>query len=178
MLEEKKLMLPAAEDPRAMHIAGDVIGRQLQDIAMLTRESANRLGRAMGINQTDLALMEQLISDGPLSPNELAARLSVTTAGVTLVIDRMVRAGHVLRERQQDDKRRVLVHPKQASVAQTYRHIAPMLNGLEAVLNALSASERTTIERFLGQVVAVYQTTLPLVDDAPPGAATTHQEDQ
>lgn len=151
----------AADDPRGMHIAGDVIGRQLQDIAILTRETAQQLGTAMGINQTDLALMEQLITHGPLSPNELAARLAVTTAGVTLVIDRLERAGHVTRVRQQDDKRRVLVHPVPASVAQTYTHIAPMLNGLDAVLSGLSASERTTIEHFLQQVIAVYQTTLP-----------------
>lgn len=151
----------AAEDPRGMHIAGDVIGRQLQDIAILTRETAMHLSTAMGINQTDLALMEQLITHGPLSPNELASRLSVTTAGVTLVIDRLERAGHVTRVRQQDDKRRVLVHPVQASVAQTYRHIAPMLNGLDAVLGGLSADERTTIEHFLQQVITVYQTTLP-----------------
>ncbi|APA68471.1 MarR family transcriptional regulator [Janthinobacterium sp. 1_2014MBL_MicDiv] len=144
-----------------MHIAGDVIGRQLQDIAILTRETAQRLSTALGINQTDMALMEQLISNGPLAPNELAARLAVTTAGVTLVIDRLERAGHVTRERQQDDKRRVLVHPVQASVAQTYRHIAPMLDGLDAVLSALSAGERTTIEHFLQQVITVYQTTLP-----------------
>jgi DNA-binding MarR family transcriptional regulator len=149
-----------AEDPRAMHIAGDAIGRQLQEIAILTREAAEHLGAALGINQTDLALMEQLITDGPLSPNELAARLAVTTAGITLVIDRLERAGHVVRERQQSDKRRVLVRPVQASVAKTYRHIAPMLAGLETVLGALSPDERVTIDRFLGQVIAVYRKTL------------------
>ncbi|MYN27445.1 MarR family winged helix-turn-helix transcriptional regulator [Duganella levis] len=149
-----------AEDPRGLHIAGDPIGRQLQEIAGLTREVAEQLGAAMGINQTDLALMEQLISDGPLSPNELASRLSVTTAGVTLVIDRLERAGHVVRERQQNDKRRVLVRPVQASVAQTYTHIAPMLNQLDAVLGALSAGERATIQQFLGQVIDVYRGTV------------------
>lgn len=159
--QETQIESFAPEDPRGMHIAGDVIGRQLQEIAILTRETALHLGTALGINQTDLALMEQLITNGPLAPNELASRLSVTTAGVTLVIDRLERAGHVTRQRQQDDKRRVLVHPVQASVAQTYRHIAPMLNGLDAVLTAVSASERTTIEHFLQQVIAVYQTTLP-----------------
>lgn len=155
----------AAEDPRGMHIAGDAIGGYLQDIAILTRQTASHLSTALGINQTDLALMEQLITHGPLSPNELASRLSVTTAGVTLVIDRLERAGHVTRVRQQDDKRRVLVHPVPASVAQTYRHIAPMLDGLDAVLGALSAGERTTIEHFLQQVTAVYRNTLPNISE-------------
>lgn len=158
-MDDKPIQTTAfpAEDPRGLHIAGDPIGRQLQEVAVLTREVAEQLGNAMGINQTDLSLMEQLITDGPLSPNELASRLSVTTAGITLVIDRLERAGHVVRERQQNDKRRVLVRPVQASVAQTYQHIAPMLNQLDEVLGALSANDRKTIDLFLAQVINVYR---------------------
>ncbi|GJG88895.1 hypothetical protein tb265_40760 [Gemmatimonadetes bacterium T265] len=151
----------AADDPRGLTIAGDAIGRQLQLVAILTREAADALGSALGVNQTDLAAMEQLITDGPLPPTELAARLQVTTAGITQVIDRLERAGHVARERQVEDKRRVLVKPLPASIAQTYGHIAPMLNALDAVLRALTPDDRAVIERFLGQVIAVYRTTRP-----------------
>lgn len=145
------------QDLRGLNIANDPIAQQLQEIAVLTREAANHLGDALGINQTDLAAMEQLMSDGPLPPTELAKRLNVTTAGITLVIDRLERAGHVIRERQVEDKRRVLVKPVQASISQTYRHIAPMLNGLEAVLGSLDQPGRDLIERFLAQVITVYR---------------------
>lgn len=149
------------EDPRNLQIASDVVGQQLQQIAILTRKSASHLGTALGINQTDVAALEHLITDGPLPPTELAARLSVTTAGITLVIDRLERAGHVVRERQLNDKRRVLVCPVPESVAQAYGHIAPMLNGLSAVLGALDGKDREVVEAFLGQVIEVYRTTLP-----------------
>ncbi|MBK5529200.1 MarR family transcriptional regulator [Pseudomonas sp. TH06] len=150
-----------AEDPRNLQIASDPVGQQLQQIAILTRKAAGNLGAALGINQTDVAALEHLISDGPLPPTELAARLSVTTAGITQVIDRLERAGHVIRERQLDDKRRVLVCPVPDSVAQAYRHIAPMLNGLGAVLGALDGQDRAVVEAFLGQVIEVYRSTLP-----------------
>lgn len=149
------------EDPRSLQIASDIVGQQLQQIAILTRKSASQLGAALGINQTDVAALEHLITDGPLPPTELATRLGVTTAGITQVIDRLERAGHVIRERQLDDKRRVLVCPVPASVAQAYRHIAPMLNGLGAVLGALGGQDRAVVEAFLGQVIEVYRTTLP-----------------
>ena len=128
---------------------------------MLTRQAADHLGTALGINQTDLAAMEQLMTNGALAPGELASRLEVTTAGMTQVIDRLERAGHVVRERQSEDKRRVLVRPVQASVAQTYRHIAPMLTSLDAVLSALGPTERALIGQFLDRVIAVYRATLP-----------------
>lgn len=149
------------EDPRRLQIASDTVGQQLQQIAILTRKSASHLGTALGINQTDVAVLEHLITDGPLPPTELATRLSVTTAGITQVIDRLERAGHVVRERQLNDKRRVLVRPVPESVAQAYRHIAPMLNGLSSVLGALKGDDRRVIEAFLGQVIEVYRTTLP-----------------
>ncbi|WJK12395.1 MarR family winged helix-turn-helix transcriptional regulator [Pseudomonas fluorescens] len=150
-----------AEDPRTLQIASDAVGQQLQQIAILTRAAAGQLGVVLGINQTDVAALEHLITDGPLPPTELASRLSVTTAGITQVIDRLERAGHVVRERQLNDKRRVLVCPVPESVAQAYRHIAPMLNGLSAVLGALDERDRAVIETFLGQVIEVYRNTLP-----------------
>ncbi|QAX85429.1 MarR family transcriptional regulator [Pseudomonas sp. DTU12.3] len=153
--------LSSAEDPRSLQIASDNVGQQLQQIAILTRKAASQLGTALGINQTDVAALEHLITDGPLAPTELAARLCVTTAGITQVIDRLERAGHVVRERQLNDKRRVLVCPVADSVAQAYRHIAPMLNGLSAVLGALDGQDRSVVEAFLGQVIEVYRSTLP-----------------
>ena len=150
-----------AEDPRTLQIASDPVGQQLQQIAILTRKSASHLGAALGINQTDMAALEHLITDGPLPPTELAVRLSVTTAGITQVIDRLERAGHVVRERQLEDKRRVLVRPLPESVAQAYRHIAPMLKGLSGVLGALEGQDRAVVEAFLGKVIEVYRNTLP-----------------
>lgn len=156
------------EDVRSLPIADNPIGRQLQEIAILTRAAADHLGTNLGINRTDLAALEQLMTDGPLPPTELAARLNVTTAGITQVIDRLERAGHVVRERQAEDKRRVLVKPMQASVAQTYRHIAPMLVSLNSVLGSLAPSEHALIEQFLSRVINAYRTTLPgLAIDSP-----------
>jgi len=175
-MPESKLTTMPAEDVRGLHIAGDPIGRQLQEIAVLTRQAADHLGTALGINRTDLAAMEQLMTDGALAPSELAARLNVTTAGITQVIDRLERAGHVVRERQAEDKRRVLVRPVPASVAQTYHHIAPMLTSLDAVLNALDPAERALIDRFLGRVIAVYRTTLPGADTSRTGHHHTASE--
>ncbi|WP_246226445.1 hypothetical protein [Pseudomonas atagonensis] len=74
----------SVEDLRNLQIATDPVGQQLQQIAILTRKAASNLGVALGINQTDVAALEHLITDDPLPPTELAARLSVTTAGIDI----------------------------------------------------------------------------------------------
>ena len=68
-----KSSLPA-EDPRSLQIAKDTVGQQLQQIAILTRKSASHLGAALGINPTDVAALEHLITDGPLPPSRSARR--------------------------------------------------------------------------------------------------------
>jgi DNA-binding MarR family transcriptional regulator len=144
-------------DPRRMPIAGDLIGQSLQMIAILTRRIEERLGVSLGINLTDLSAMEQLIASGPLTPTELAARLKVSTAASSHVVDRLEAAGHVKRERRTDDRRKVLVVPAPAAVERTFQQLAPMLNGLNTVVAELSGDDRVVVERFLGRVLDVYQ---------------------
>ena len=62
------------EDTRTLQIASDPVGQQLQQIAILTRKSASHLGAALGINQTDMAALEHLITDGPLPTPSLPPR--------------------------------------------------------------------------------------------------------
>lgn len=137
-------------------IAGDLIGERLQTISILTREIEKKLSKRLGVNLTDLAAMEQLITSRSLTPSELASRLNVTTAASTQIVDRLERVGHVARERQSDDRRKVLVVPHPASVDLAFQELAPMMNGLDAVVASLSEAEREVVERFLGRVVEVY----------------------
>lgn len=138
--------VPAPDhDPRGLQTASDAVAQQLQQIAILTRKAASHLADALSINQTDMAALEHLITDGPSPPTELASRLSVTTAGIPPGLDRLERAGHVIRERQLDDKRRVMVCQVPASVTLAYQHIAPMLTGLNALLATQLIAPRPSV---------------------------------
>ncbi|NBD14268.1 MarR family transcriptional regulator [Corallococcus sp. Z5C101001] len=138
-------------------LAGDRIGQQLQTLSLLTRRIEARLGDSLGVNSTDLSAMEQLITSGPMSPTDLASRLKVTTAAGTYIVDRLERAGHVAREKQSDDRRKVRVVPAPESVARVFQHLTPMLTGLDALVAGLPAADRAVIEQFLGRVIDVYR---------------------
>ncbi|WP_273846434.1 MarR family winged helix-turn-helix transcriptional regulator [Rubrobacter calidifluminis] len=64
-----------------------------------------------GMNLTDLQCISILSSTGPITAGRLAEEMGLTTGSVTGVIDRMERAGYVRRERDPNDKRRVIVCP-------------------------------------------------------------------
>ena len=65
--------------------------------------------RALGINRTDARCMDIIDREGPITAGRLAERAALTTAGVTMVLDRLEKAGYARRLRDERDRRRVLV---------------------------------------------------------------------
>ncbi|MGA1836752.1 MarR family transcriptional regulator [Herbiconiux sp. 11R-BC] len=145
----------------------NAINLALREINALSRAFERRLGTVLTVNQTDLAAMEHLIQEGPLTPSELAARLNVTTAASTLVVDRLVALGHVERHRHEHDRRKIVVVPARASVNRAVDELMPVMFGISALVEELPESDRGTVEAFLDRVIAVYRAAVdaPLDDD-------------
>ena len=150
--------IPSLEGWRATHAPRDPIGQRLKAISFLNREIGKRIGETVGVNVTDMAAMELLLTHGSLTPGQLAERLKVTTAAATQIVDRLERAGHVARERKATDRRKIFVVPVEASVARVFEQLAPMLEGLDKVIAGVSPTDRQVIETFLDQVIDVYHT--------------------
>ena len=75
--------------------------------AVLFQDAVARTG---GLNSTDLQAVSLLMSQGPATPGELAERTGLSAGGaITAVIDRLEKAGYVTRQRDQADRRRVIV---------------------------------------------------------------------
>ena len=142
---------------RSSHAPRDPIGLRLKTISFLNREIGKKIGEALGVNVTDMAALEQLLNNGPLTPSQLAERLKVTTAAATQIVDRLERAGHVSRERKTSDRRKIFVVPVEASVERAFEQLAPMLDGLDGVIAGLTPADRQVIEDFLDQVVEIYR---------------------
>lgn len=141
---------------RVSPVPRDPIGQRLKTISMLSRQIGRKIGESLGVNVTDMAALDHLVNNGPMTPGQLAEHLKVTTAAATQIVDRLERAGHVARERRAHDRRKICVVPIQASIDRAFAQLAPMIEGLEGVIDRLSPDERQIIERFLDQVVDVY----------------------
>jgi DNA-binding MarR family transcriptional regulator len=133
----------------------------LREVMDLTTEFEKHVGNELRVNPTDLEAMEQLITDGALSPTELSKRLGISTAAVTSVIDRLTAVGHVTRAPHPTDRRALLVVPSPGSVAKAMSTLMPMILGIDRALDGLSAAEQATITAYLERVVAVYRAQLP-----------------
>lgn len=139
------------------------IGSQLREILTLAHAFERRLGARLSVNPTDLAAMEHLIEEGPLTPSDLATRLGISTAASTLVVDRLVSLGHVSRSPHPHDRRKIVVVPSAESVARAMGELVPVISSVNDVVASLDPEERETVERFLDRVSDVYRSAV----DAP-----------
>jgi DNA-binding MarR family transcriptional regulator len=98
----------AASDPERAELAAAfaaAIRRTGSLMQLMSQAAADRIG----INSTDLNCLNILSFRGQMTAGELARETGLTTASITGVIDRLEEAGFVRRERDPQDRRRVVV---------------------------------------------------------------------
>jgi DNA-binding MarR family transcriptional regulator len=67
------------------------------------------LAERLGLGGTDHKTADLIARHGPMTAGDIAELTGLTTGAVTGVLDRLERAGFVRRERDPDDRRRVVV---------------------------------------------------------------------
>lgn len=104
--------------------------RDVVDGIQRTTQRAMRMNHvaadALGVNPSDMQCL-QLLQRGPRTAGELARETGLTTASMTGMIDRLEKAGFVVRRRDPDDRRRVIV---EIDADRAVRDIAPVFQPL------------------------------------------------
>ncbi len=90
----------------------------------------------LGINPTDLECLDILSWEGPITAGRLAEATGLTTGAITGVIDRLEKAGYVRRERDPNDRRRVIIQPIPGSEGK----ISPLFESMARAADDLGAS--------------------------------------
>jgi DNA-binding MarR family transcriptional regulator len=108
-----------------------------------------KVAAELGLNGTDLQLLNLLELQGSATPGDLARWSSLTTGGVTVAVDRLEKAGFVKREPNPKDRRSNIIRPVPKRLLDLY--LIYKSKG-ELVVNALSGfndRELQTIMNFL-----------------------------
>jgi DNA-binding MarR family transcriptional regulator len=127
--------------------------RSLRRIMRAVDLYSRRLVTDHGLSGPQLLCLRQLNAHGPIPAGELAAAVSLSPATVCGILDRLEARELVMRERQTDDKRRVLVRLT-AKGRQTARKAPPPLeHGFQRQLEALPLGKQAEIDRVLKRLV-------------------------
>jgi DNA-binding MarR family transcriptional regulator len=109
---------------------------------------------SLGLNATDLQCLNLLELQGALTPGELARCCSLTTGGVTVVLDRLEKAGYIRRQTNPRDRRSLLIRPVPARMRKLHKIYRSKSQSLASALSPYSDRELELILDFVTRTVA------------------------
>jgi DNA-binding MarR family transcriptional regulator len=123
-------------------------GNAMQAYQRSTQAFDDAVGRALGLNPTDLRCLDWVV-DGPKSAGELSAGTGLSSAATTTMIDRLERKGFVRRVRDSTDRRRVLVEMTPQGRKRVYRYYGPIVEEGSALFARVSDEQLARMRDWL-----------------------------
>jgi DNA-binding MarR family transcriptional regulator len=106
----------------------------------------------VGLNGTDMQCLHLLGLQGSATPGELARWAFLTTGGITVVLDRLEKAGYVRREPNPRDRRSSIVWPVPAKARKLQALYKSKGQTLARVLSGYGERDLNVILSFFSQV--------------------------
>lgn len=119
-------------------------------VALLNRE----VGARVSLRDGDLACLDLISREGPMSPSQLAQRSRLHPATVTGVLDRLERGGWIARERDASaaDRRAVAVRALPAAGATLFGLYSEMNDSIDDICSRYGETDLETLADFLQRV--------------------------
>lgn len=110
----------------------------------------------LGLNASDHKCADLMMSQSePCTPGRLAELTGLSTGAITGVIDRLERAGFLVREHDPEDRRRVLLRLTQTRAPEMEKLFAPLSRGVEALCENYTIAELALVLRFMRELAVV-----------------------
>jgi DNA-binding MarR family transcriptional regulator len=131
-----------------------------QELALLLRRLTveldavgQRFASMHGLGRTDVralvAIMDAARSGSAVTAGALGSAVELSSASVTALVDRLERAGHVHRVRDDADRRRVVLEMSEAAMASGAEFFGGLQRDLAAAMSEFTDEELDVVRRFL-----------------------------
>jgi DNA-binding MarR family transcriptional regulator len=132
-----------------------------------------RAAEHFGISRTDLRVLDNLRSSGPMTPAQLARAVGLTSGGLSIALERLERVGYITRSRHPHDRRSVVVEATDVVVPLETAVFGALGRNLNRLLAGYSDEELHTIKHYLEHVASLTAASGP---DKAPGPAPPVRE--
>ncbi|MBP2414214.1 DNA-binding MarR family transcriptional regulator [Arthrobacter stackebrandtii] len=141
------------ESPLEQTSGGPSAARLLQEVLLFNDALQHSLCRQLDINETDFKALQHLTFGTALTPGELAAKLGITSAASTALVDRLSARGQVVRTPNPSDRRSVLVHASPDTVELVVTALRPLFKDPNDRLNNTAPEEHQAVIAFLEDIL-------------------------
>ncbi len=131
------------------------ISLALRRMLQAGREMQSAMAQRLGVRLTDVQAVDHVVSAAePIGTVELGQRLGIRSASATVLVDRLVAAGHLTRERDTRDGRRVVLDTTDHARHEIRKALAPLLADVDTITVSLTDDQAATVLAFLTAVTA------------------------
>jgi DNA-binding MarR family transcriptional regulator len=144
--EPDRLALESAvvTDVQALSAASEEVGRSFAASQALSANDFRALVHIMVAENAGL----------PLTAGELRSRMGLSGAAITYLVERMIESGHVRRESDPSDRRKVILRYGEHGTEVGKQFFAPLAAHTHAALAGLSDEDLTAAHRVFGAVLS------------------------
>ena len=140
----------------AQPVRGSHVTEALRAVQRGTIEAQQATAKKLSLGVSDLQALEYLfVHRGSLGAVELGHLLGMTSASATALVDRLERAGHLVRESDVKDRRRKRLVPTEHAEREALGVLGPMIASLHAAAEKLTDEEAGTVADDLHEVAGI-----------------------
>jgi DNA-binding MarR family transcriptional regulator len=129
---------------------GELLGREFATAVVVFHEA---VGRLLGLSAVERKCIDVLRRLGPVTAGTIAEHTGLTTGAVTGLMDRLEKAGYVRRERDRNDRRKVVVQllPNEEMDALLAAAFGPFGDDMAKIAANYSVAERRVIADWIAR---------------------------
>lgn len=145
-----------SSDEEKYQIIRKELGNAMQELSTATILFHQKIAQKLNLNPTDHKCLYLIMKNGHLTAGQLANLTGLTTGAITGVIDRLEGKKLVRREKDPNDRRKIIVVANQEKAMKV---VSPLFASLESVMDKLyceySEEELQTILGFINKSVKI-----------------------
>ncbi|TSE17699.1 MarR family transcriptional regulator [Arthrobacter sp. KBS0703] len=146
--DEPKEALPGTPQP---------LVRLLQEFTLEANRYVDAAGGRNDMHRTDLnalaVIMRHSATDQVVTPGTLRKELNLSSPATTALIDRLCSSGHVIRERQGQDRRQVQLRMTDKAYHDGSAMFLPLARHMGAAMAGFTPQELETVTRFMNSMI-------------------------
>jgi DNA-binding MarR family transcriptional regulator len=131
----------------------------LREALRANSDAAHTLSLRMGVGHSDLAALDYLsTASGPVGTVELARRLGMRSASATVLVDRLEKAGHLVRHPHPEDRRRIALQVTSSARQDLLTALSPLTTAIDQLATGMQPEHAQAAAQFLRQAAQVFRT--------------------
>jgi DNA-binding MarR family transcriptional regulator len=144
--------------PKARRRRQTEIKDSLRELGNQLRMLNYNVSGKLAMKDIDLDCLDIVGRHGPLSPSALSRRTGLHPATMTGILDRLERAGWIVRERDPADRRAVLIRAERQRGAEIFMLYAGMNSAMDGICEAYDDEQLDVLADFLRRCIEAGRT--------------------